>query len=709
MRYRWKLLILFLMMTLIPMFFMRTFGVRAITKLGRELIVRMRENRLAHVTQQLQFQLESHSSLISAGRKQIELALLMQAKEVEAAFLRPVSGPHHIYFAEDFNSGLNLPPDTTLSTSYYRVKPDNSIDFLRVSFSEQVFKMAPGVHNNRLLGDAARLASLTPVYEDLGRRLDGLALWHLTTLENGLHSAYPGHNGMPMRLDARQQPWYRAAGDKNPVWSAPFIDPETRQIVVAASIALEGKNQPLRGATALVVPISKFLAHSRLSQNITSESRTFLTYLATNRRTGQTGIQIYAQEEYGDVKHRFWRSRVDTEWLVSGDPGKYQKVLADFEAGRANARRMPYRGKDSLWVYGKASGEAFLVMISPYEEILKGPRQAEELVQGLIGDLIAVTRIGLSVIVLLAVVGAFSFSRTVTRPILALVEGAKKLAGGQFDSRVDIRSRDEFGDMGKVFNSVGPRLGELYNVRESLAIAREVQQNLLPKEDPTVDGLDIAGTSVYCDETGGDYYDFIAPPDGQKGKISVIVGDVSDHGIPSALLMTTARALLRQRALLPGGLESIITDVNSRLAEDVEASGRFMTLFYAEIDSREKNIRWVRAGHDPAIVFDPRQDVFTELVGRGLPLGVFNDSSYEEKKRPIFPGMIVLIGTDGIWEAANPEGEMFGKERLRQVIRMHAHKSAREIIAALLAALDDFCRNGDRKDDVTLVVAKVNS
>ena len=708
MRYRWKLLILFLMMTLIPMFFMRTFGVRAITKLGRELIVRMRENRLAHVTQQLQFQLESHSSLISAGRKQIELALLMQAKEVEAAFLRPVSGPHHIYFAEDFNSGLNLPPDTTLSTSYYRVKPDNSIDFLRVSYAEQVFKTVPGVHKHKLRGDATRLAALTPVYEDLGRRLQGLVLWHLTTLENGLHSAYPGHNGMPMRLDARQQPWFRGAGENQPVWSAPFIDPETRQIVVAASMAISGKKAARRGATALVVPIGKFLARGRFSQNLTPENRTFLTYLAVNPETGQKGIQIYVQEEYSDLKHRFWRSRVDPEWLLSGDRSKYRDVLADFEAGRANARRMPYQGKDSLWVYGKATGNAFLVMIAPYEEILKGPRQAEALVQGLIGDLIAFTRIGLSVILLLAVLGAFAFSRTVTRPIQALVAGAKKLAAGQFDSRVDIRTRDEFGDMGKVFNSVGPRLAELYSMRESLSVAREVQQNLLPKRDPAVDGLDIAGKSTYCDETGGDYYDFIAPPDGQKGKIGVIVGDVSDHGIASALLMATARAFLRQRAQMPGSLESIITDVNRHLAEDVEDSGRFMTLFYAQIDSKEKNIRWVRAGHDPAIVFDPVRDSFSELGGQGLPLGVFKDSAYEEKERPLTSGQIVLIGTDGIWEATSPTGEMFGKERLRQIIRKHAGRPSAEIIDRLIAAVDAFRRQGDRKDDVTLVAVKIH-
>jgi serine phosphatase RsbU (regulator of sigma subunit) len=156
---------------------------------------------------------------------------------------------------------------------------------------------------------------------------------------------------------------------------------------------------------------------------------------------------------------------------------------------------------------------------------------------------------------------------------------------------------------------------EHQRVRHSLSLAMEVQQNLLPKTNPQIDGLDIAGNSIYCDETGGDYYDFLEVGTPGEGKIGVVVGDVSDHGIPSALLMATARALIRQRRSAFGRIDRVVSDVNRQLAQDVKDSGRFMTLFYAEIERPHKTIRWVNAGHEPAMIFDPVTDTFRDLNG----------------------------------------------------------------------------------------------
>ncbi|MFC1816529.1 SpoIIE family protein phosphatase [Thermodesulfobacteriota bacterium] len=707
MRYRWKLLVLFLTMTLVPIFFMRTFGIRAVKKIGTELISRMSENRIVHMQQRLRFRLDSYSKMVWAGRKQIELALLLQVKEVERCLSKQAPMPAKIYFANDFNEGINLPFDTTLSTGHFRKVSDGSIDFLKISYSEQVFKIAPGVQKKNIEADIARLSTLTPVYKDLSDRLQGgFVSWHLTSLENGLHSAYPGHNAIPWRLDARIQPWYTTAIKKKLLWTEPYVDPETRQIVVAATMPVNQPAKTIKGVTALVIPISKFLARSQLAQNISPETRSFMTYLATNPKTGQKGIQIYAREEYTDIKHRYWRGQLGSDWLTSSDAEQYRAMIVDFVEGKSNTRKMPYRDRDSLWVYGPAHGGPFLVLITPYEEILKGPRQAKEFVQSLIGNLLSLTRYGLIFIVLLVVIGAFSFSRTITKPIQALVEGFKRLAEGQFDSRVDIRSRDEFRDMGKVFNSVGPRLKEHSQMRQSLALAKEVQQNLLPKDDPKVNGLDIAGESIYCDGTGGDYYDYLNI-EADQGKISIVVGDVSEHGIPSALLMTTARALLRRCSATSDNIQQIVSEVNFYLTRDIEESGRFMSLFYSEIDSQKKYICWVRAGHDPAILFDPVTDSFYELVGKGLPLGVFDNSEYEESKRDIAPGQIIVIGTDGIWEATNPNREMFGKKRLRNIIHSHAERPAKEIMKAVIDAVDQFCSPLDKEDDVTLVIVKI--
>ena len=249
---------------------------------------------------------------------------------------------------------------------------------------------------------------------------------------------------------------------------------------------------------------------------------------------------------------------------------------------------------------------------------------------------------------------------------------------------------------------------QLKNFKSSLAQASVVQQKLMPQSDPQVDGFDIAGKSIWCDETGGDYYDFLYPAANGKKRIGIVVGDVTDHGIPSALLMTTARAFLRERVNTPPSeCAAIISDVNKRLVRDVEELNLFMTMFYGEIDIKEKMIRWVKAGHEPAILYTPGTDSHELLAGEGLPLGVLEDAVYQESQKQINSGQIILIGTDGIKEAVNTHGEMFGNERLLNVIRDDADQSAREILDKAFESLNDFRRPLEPDDDETLVVIKV--
>jgi sigma-B regulation protein RsbU (phosphoserine phosphatase) len=133
-----------------------------------------------------------------------------------------------------------------------------------------------------------------------------------------------------------------------------------------------------------------------------------------------------------------------------------------------------------------------------------------------------------------------------------------------------------------------------------------------------------------------------------------------------------------------------------------------MTLFYLAIDSTRKTLRWVRAGHDPAVLYDPSSDSFEELSGRGSPLGVDAGVHFEEKeKRNITPGGVIFIGTDGIWETAGPDGRMFGKEALRELIRSVCDRSARDITHAVVQTLEAFRQGRKPADDITLVVIKI--
>jgi sigma-B regulation protein RsbU (phosphoserine phosphatase) len=312
-----------------------------------------------------------------------------------------------------------------------------------------------------------------------------------------------------------------------------------------------------------------------------------------------------------------------------------------------------------------------------------------------------------AIFIVVGIVLTMLVSRNLTLPFGEIIQSLRNVRNGKFDKKIQVTTNDEIGYTGDVINEMTEGLKERDRMRQSLSLAMDVQQHLLPRRDPAVEGLDIAGKSIYCEETGGDYFDYLEVGKNGQGKIKVVVGDVSDHGIPSALLMTTARAFLRQRAASPGKLNQIVADVNRQIAPDVEESGQFMTLFICEIDSRNGFIRWVNAGHDPALIFDQSKGYFDELSGHALPLGVSEKAAYQEYQRKIQPGQIILIGTDGIWESQNARHQMFGKKRFQDLIRTHAGDPAQDILQAVITNLDEFRHPFEKEDDVTLVVIKV--
>ncbi|MCP4671125.1 MAG: PP2C family protein-serine/threonine phosphatase [Desulfobacula sp.] len=311
----------------------------------------------------------------------------------------------------------------------------------------------------------------------------------------------------------------------------------------------------------------------------------------------------------------------------------------------------------------------------------------------------------------LVIVLSMFMSRSIVAPILDLKAAMLKVEKADFDARAKVIDNNELGELSQHFNQMTIGLKERYEIMQSLAIAKEVQQNLLPHEVPAIDGLDIAGKSVYCDQTGGDYIDFIDTQiEGNQTQIFAI-GDVSGHGIPSALLMSSARAFLRQRLALSGTLDQIITDVNVQFCNDVQATGRFMTLFVCALDLEKYTLKWIRAGHDPALLYDPTTDKFAELEqGGGIPLGIDETYIYQEStipKNTFRSGQILFIGTDGIWESRNENKEMFGKERVKKVIRDNKDANAQKIMDNLFDDLDTFMGSCSYFDDVTLIVVKI--
>lgn len=299
----------------------------------------------------------------------------------------------------------------------------------------------------------------------------------------------------------------------------------------------------------------------------------------------------------------------------------------------------------------------------------------------------------------------FSYSRNLRLLFDNETGVLEQITRGDLTKIVPVATHDEFGVIAGHTNKMIQGLRHRMKLITALKLAEEVQQNLLPLTAPAYPDLDISGTSIYCDETGGDYYDYYKLPNGRLG---VVVADASDHGVGAALHMTTARAFLIFGLQDFTGPARLFDEVNRFLTRDSSETGRFMSIFFLEIDSSAKTLRWVRAGHEPAILFDSSEKIFIKLTGKGVAMGIDEDFQFQEYEREGWTsGSIVIVGTDGIRETRNSEGDMFGLFRLQEVVRTHAAESAESIQNAVIEALNTFQGDAPQEDDITLVVIKL--
>lgn len=292
-----------------------------------------------------------------------------------------------------------------------------------------------------------------------------------------------------------------------------------------------------------------------------------------------------------------------------------------------------------------------------------------------------------------------------SRPFRDIISVLHQIKKGRFHRRVRVVSNDEIGYTGDAINEMAEGLQERERMRRSLSLAREVQQNLLPKAAPSVPGLEISGKSLYCDETGGDFYDYILLNNDEKMLLVTAIGDVSGHGVSAALLMSSIRSLLRARTIFPGDPGEIVSHLNQQITGDTEETGQFVTLFYLEIQPGTRALTWVRAGHDPAYRYRAATDTVETLEGNGNALGIALDSNYSAVSGRSEPGDIIVMTTDGIFETRRGD-DMFGRERLIEIVRRNRQLNADGIRDAVIDAVNDFRGAFPQEDDLTLVVIK---
>jgi PAS domain S-box-containing protein len=240
-------------------------------------------------------------------------------------------------------------------------------------------------------------------------------------------------------------------------------------------------------------------------------------------------------------------------------------------------------------------------------------------------------------------------------------------------------------------------------VQQEMRIARGVQLTMLPDRPPKIEGMDIAARIEFCADIGGDLFDFSRP---RSGKLGVSIGDVSAHGVGPAIVMSSAKAMLNTLEQYTEDPEHMMFLLNNLLERTTE-DDRFITMFYALIDTNERTMEYVNAGHDPPIIYRPDRGVFEELQSTGLALGILPGERFRLGPKVQFnKNDLMLLTTDGIWEATNPEGEAFGKHRIYDILRECHHLPSQAILDELFRRVKEFCRGEPARDDQTAVLFK---
>jgi serine phosphatase RsbU (regulator of sigma subunit) len=241
---------------------------------------------------------------------------------------------------------------------------------------------------------------------------------------------------------------------------------------------------------------------------------------------------------------------------------------------------------------------------------------------------------------------------------------------------------------------------------QELAIAAEIQSSLLPTELPQKTGLEVSATNIMARSVGGDYYDCVVNPSGQ---LAFVIADVMGKGIPAALLMTTVRTIWRNNIMMDGkSPDKTLSVLNCMLYPDFIGTGRFVTIFTALYDYDTATLKYGNSGHNPPLYLPSKSDKCEELDTDGTLVGIMPDTKYYTAERVLSEGDLIVIYTDGIVEAERDE-ELFGTDRLKELIIQNRSRDVEEIQGKIIAAVKEYTQGEPQSDDITLMVLRVST
>ncbi len=315
----------------------------------------------------------------------------------------------------------------------------------------------------------------------------------------------------------------------------------------------------------------------------------------------------------------------------------------------------------------------------------------------------------------LAIFVGLLLARSITGSIHELSQGTEHIRRGDFSYKIQARSRDQLGELAESFNLMTASIQDLLRqsaekerLEEELRIARKIQMSLLPKEGVDIAGLSIAALCLPAAEVGGDYYDFISI---DEQRLAVLIADVSGKGTSAALYMAELKGLMLSLSNIYYSPRKLLVEANKILAANMD-SRSFITMAYAVVDMSKKKMTFARAGHNPILQLATNGNGTRVLAPNGLGLALDRGTRFEEilteESVDLHSGDLFLFFTDGLSEAMNPQADLFGESRLREILERHSHLSPEDLREKIIDEIFVFVEGEDQHDDMTMVLMKVS-
>ncbi len=309
----------------------------------------------------------------------------------------------------------------------------------------------------------------------------------------------------------------------------------------------------------------------------------------------------------------------------------------------------------------------------------------------------------------LALIAIVPLSGRLTRNLDRLSAGVNRIAQGDYGARVQVRSNDEIGRLGRAFNLMAADVEkhqrsavEQERIRRELELGRQIQSDMLPQAPLRLGLTEVKGVSVPAREVGGVFFNYFQL---QDGTIALLVGDVSGKGVGAALLMANIQAALRTRLSLGQDLASLAQELDVDI-DRTTPGPVYATLFVGILDPISRHLRCVNAGHNPQYILRSERRL-DRMESTGRPIGLYSGGGYAEQHFDLSAGDVLFFYTDGCVEAENAAGEMFGNERLEEALATAADRGADEVIVAVEAEVSRFRAGVELQDDATMMVVKV--